>query len=114
MAPSAYPSACVSFCQSNSFPTKVSILAGSSSPRLSAQPFTQTPRCASRFQVCTPLAQTICCGPTGQSFGKASALAIQSAIGFWLPLPLGEGPGEGVESWSDTDALTLTLSQRER
>src|SRR5207244_13471708 len=66
------------------------------------------------FQVCAPLAQTICPGSTRQSFGKASPLATQSAKRFRLPLPLGEGWGEGAESRSGTDALSLTVSQRER
>src|SRR5205807_5743926 len=50
-----------------------------------------------------------------QSFGRASAFAIHSAVSrSELPLPLGEGWGEGAPRGCDPDALTLALSQRER
>src|SRR5205807_10032361 len=59
----------------------VSMGGDSCSPKLSAQPFTQTPRRARRFHVCTPLAQTIWSASIRQSSGNASAFAIQSAGG---------------------------------
>src|SRR2546421_9557671 len=53
---------------------------GSCSPRLSAQPLTQTPRRASRRHVRSPLTQTILLGANSQVLGKASAFAIQNAF----------------------------------